>query len=546
MNTKTGLAPALFLFEIGRRVGYIFRMSHSTKTKTMADYVELGSKLGLKFGDPKIPKNTRTKGNWKCLRCGYEFLQRSDVLQASKATGCKECSFRLYGESKRLGKEVYETLALAKRLKLVGRADVRSTQKTKWICMDCGKEYERSFESVSKLVDGCAPCAKLRKVAETLGKILAERGAHPKERLPKSTKDSVWWLCPNGHDFFTSTDNITQGRMCKTCGIEKRAAQQRLPGEAYETMGVARMYPFIGLVPNNVNTQTRWDCARHGSFRASYTEMKEKKNCPKCKARLSSERQRTSEDKYIALGKRLGCEYLGPLPHNQQQDTYWNCEYHGPFSASYRHFQYDRQCWDCGRASSADKQRATAQQYHRLAKQNGCDWIGKTLPKSAWVATEFRCWGKNKTGKKHVFRRTYGKLLTERVQNLQSKLSACQKCTSLRRESKPQEILFHRLTGFGRRFREYKERHWKIGAVDILLRISSLKIAIEYDGWHHHKNRLEKDRKKRQFLRSRGYAVLRVKANQSVPSIEQLEMAIDLLVSGRRQWTEITMPDWGV
>jgi very-short-patch-repair endonuclease len=100
------------------------------------------------------------------------------------------------------------------------------------------------------------------------------------------------------------------------------------------------------------------------------------------------------------------------------------------------------------------------------------------------------------------------------------------------------------LKGFGRRFREKKVgKYW----VDIVLLADEKKIAIEYDGWHYHKNRLDKDRIKRAFLRDQGYLTLRIKAGQDVPTLEQLELAISRLLDSNaaRRWIEITLAGWG-
>lgn len=518
-------------------------MSASTKAKTMDDYRRLGEKLDLLFVDKSVPQNTRTKGNWKCLRCGNNFSQRFDVLQSTKSTGCKACSFRLYGESKRLGRAAYEILATKKRLKIIGPTDIRTSQKTTWQCIDCGEKYFRSYLGVSNLLDGCGTCARLRKITLAVADILAKHGACPADKLPKDFKDSVLWLCPWGHQFTTSMDNIRQGRLCKSCGIDKRTAQQRHKFQDYELLGEERGYPFLGPVPKKNTVKTKWDCSEHGPFKASYAEMKDKTNCPKCRRRIRSERQRTPEQKYIEVGKKFGYPYVGPHPVNQHEDTYWHCEVHGEFPLAYKHMQYGHGCYKCGRESSAKGQRATEDDYHKLARDNRCIWVGQELPLNAWKQTLFQCLGDNKHGERHIFRCTYGKLLTQRSENMESGFSACTRCSALSAISRPEALVFARLKGLGRRSRQHRIGKWR---VDILLSTQGMRIAIEYDGWYHHQNQLEKDKRRRKALRDLGFAILRIKGNQLVPTREQLEKAVEKIRTGQRAWVEIRMPDWGI
>lgn len=66
---------------------------------------------------------------------------------------------------------------------------------------------------------------------------------------------------------------------------------------------------------------------------------------------------------------------------------------------------------------------------------------------------------------------------------------------------------------------------------DCLLKINDIKIDVEYDGDFWHKNRKEKDKRRDYFLIKNGFKVLRIKANNKIPTKEQIIEAIDCLVS---------------
>lgn len=77
--------------------------------------------------------------------------------------------------------------------------------------------------------------------------------------------------------------------------------------------------------------------------------------------------------------------------------------------------------------------------------------------------------------------------------------------------------------------------------LDFLLNIKGCKINIEYDGWYWHKNRLDKDLKRNNFLINRGYKVLRIRSKIELPTKEQIIDAIDYLVEDNHSYTEINL-----
>ena len=75
-------------------------------------------------------------------------------------------------------------------------------------------------------------------------------------------------------------------------------------------------------------------------------------------------------------------------------------------------------------------------------------------------------------------------------------------------------------------------------ALDILLEKDGQKIDIEYDGnyWHQDKN---KDRRRDEVIKSKGFKIFRIKSDRSVPTIEQLKENIDLLINNNRTFISI-------
>lgn len=67
---------------------------------------------------------------------------------------------------------------------------------------------------------------------------------------------------------------------------------------------------------------------------------------------------------------------------------------------------------------------------------------------------------------------------------------------------------------------------------DCMLKIKNKIIDIEYDGWYWHKNRVKEDRRRNYFLRNRGIAVIRFRANTVIPTEQDIQEAVDYIVKG--------------
>lgn len=77
--------------------------------------------------------------------------------------------------------------------------------------------------------------------------------------------------------------------------------------------------------------------------------------------------------------------------------------------------------------------------------------------------------------------------------------------------------------------------------MDCLVNIGNYKIDVEYDGWYWHKDRLEHDKRRNYWLMKQGYKVLRIRANNEIPTKEQIINAIDYLVKGNHSLAYIDL-----
>lgn len=78
-------------------------------------------------------------------------------------------------------------------------------------------------------------------------------------------------------------------------------------------------------------------------------------------------------------------------------------------------------------------------------------------------------------------------------------------------------------------------------SLDCVILIDNQKIDVEYDGWYWHQD-TNRDRRRDNFVKSKGYKIFRVKGNHQdlMPTQEQIDIAISQLLNGKN-YTEIIM-----
>lgn len=85
----------------------------------------------------------------------------------------------------------------------------------------------------------------------------------------------------------------------------------------------------------------------------------------------------------------------------------------------------------------------------------------------------------------------------------------------------------------------YKNTYW----IDVALARNGNKIAIEYDEWHWHRDRIEKDEERVKSLILNGWKVLTIRARNQIPSLTELTLAIEALATTKSSRIIFNMPD---
>ena len=80
-------------------------------------------------------------------------------------------------------------------------------------------------------------------------------------------------------------------------------------------------------------------------------------------------------------------------------------------------------------------------------------------------------------------------------------------------------------------------------SMDIVVFFENISVNVEYDGWYWHQN-ANKDRARDEFIKKRGYRILRIKSGMAMPNFSDLVDKIEDLRDGEHTYDEMILPDW--
>lgn len=286
----------------------------------------------------------------------------------------------------------------------------------------------------------------------------------------------------------------------------------------YLALEQTRGFTLVGIMPPTAQDKTLWRCSLGHEWNTDLDSLLQGRGCPYCAGVVPK-----TEADYLALAAKRGLVWLDTVaPRNSATKTRWRCPNGHVWEARYNAVAKGVSCAHCW-----GKLPLTEDQYHALAQKHGIEWVGDTLPPTVMSRTQWRC------PKGHTWQTTGNRIQAGR---------SCPKCipnqVNYRRVSKVQ-LGLHSMIGGD--VNKYVSGY----CVDIALHKCGIEIAIEYDGWHWHKNQAERDAEITRRLVDAGWRVLRVKSNKLLPTHEQLDAAIDQLIAGK-SYVEVILTDWGV
>jgi very-short-patch-repair endonuclease len=479
--------------------------------KTAAEYVILGARRNLIWVGP-FPQNSKAMTGWRCGR-GHEFPACYNNIDQGMA--CKFCVRAQNGLKQRHSDAAYLALARRNGLLWLGPAVNSALDQTVW---ECGNEHRWSARyNTIQQGSGCRRCghelraAMVRRQPAEYHLLAAERGFKWLGPTVSSSKAKTEWECTSGHRWPSTYNRIDQGSGCRQC-----SGLTPLTSSGFHALAASRGFVWLGNEPINSRTRTKWQCSRGHELPTSYSSISGGSGCPDCAGNL-----RKTVEEFVRLAGERGFLWHGPLVANSKTKTEWECTEGHRWPAPFNAVQQGSGCLECtGRLPKVPDD------YRRLATERGFVWdeivVANTSEKAKW-----------KCARDHWFSSAYSTVQAGH---------GCPYCLDMvngAKVSKNQRLLCEMLGG--------ELNGAKVGrfTIDVVKQVGNLKIAIEYDTWFFHSVNLERDRRKDQVLLKDGWRIVRVRTENLLPTLAQLDEAIAALVAGEK-YVDIELADWGI
>lgn len=318
--------------------------------------------------------------------------------------------------------------------------------------------------------------------------------------IVSSNKAKTKWQCSEGHVWATTYPS------CKKGGCPYCARNTPKTKEDYHSLALLNGLVWRGIEAVPTGTKTEWACANNHVWRAPYYSIKSGVGCPYCARNARKDLQ-----DYHALAQQHGFIYLGGEVINSKEKVPWRCAKGHEWNASFNGLSSCPYC--------AKKVRKTEIDYHHLAQERGFKWVGQ-MPLTAAEKTTWEC--------------QHGHRWSQAFSIIQygSGCPQCQNRVNGQPVSKPQ-LALHQLIG--------GELNYRVGRYAIDIAFPDTMVAIEYDGWYWHNE--QHDQKRDAKLKEQGWRILRIKSESMLPTLIQINEAIQFLLQGNNT-AIITLPDW--
>jgi len=453
--------------------------------KTSDDYHALANKRGIIWLGSEVAK-TELKTEWKCPH-GHSW--RSSY-HSVKLNGCPVCA----GNAPKLSSDYHE-LAGQRGFIWLGPEVNRTGAKTNWQCSQ-GHKWSTHYNSIQQ-GRGCPVCSgNVKRIEVDYHKLARSKNFNWVGSVVVNTHIATKWRCSKGHIWDASYHSIQGGSGCPMCA----GLNPKKPSD-YFAIAIEYGFRWLGPEVENSRKKTTWECTKGHQWKASFNTIQQGRGCRICGYEKNATDKRLKPSDYQTLANVREFKWIGPEVKNNREYTNWKCSKGHLWKTKFINIQQGKGCPYCSR-----KARKTSDDFHKLAEERGFIWLGTNV-KNIFTKTVWQC----KQG--HQWEVHYNSIQQGR---------GCPKCIDLVNGapvSKNQRQLCEMLGG---------ELNYPCGRyrIDVALRLENIAIAIEYDSWYWHGNKLNYDSRRDDDLISTGWSVIRVKSRRLLPSKAQIEKAI--------------------
>ena len=331
----------------------------------------------------------------------------------------------------------------------------------------------------------------------------------------------VWWKCSKGHEWQATIDRRSQGKGCPYC-----SGRNAIKGKNdLQTVNpaLAKEWNYDknnGLTPTDVlpssNKKVWWKCGKGHEWQAMIRSRNDGRGCPYCSGRhaVNGKNDLQTVNPVLATEwnyeRNRGLMPMDVLP-NSNKKVWWKCSKGHEWQSTVANRNNGNGCPYCLARYAVKGENDLQTVNPALAKEWNYEKNDDLKPEEFTANSNKDVWWKCSKG--HVWHASIAN---------RSKGNGCPVCNSERKTSFPEYALAYYLKRSGLDVVHlYRAKGYEL---DIY--IPSLKIAIEYDGYYWHKNRMRKDIEKNYKCKKDGIKLYRLR--EGLPPLN--DSSIDYIV----------------
>ena len=364
---------------------------------------------------------------------------------------------------------------------------------------------------------GCPYCAgryaikgenDLKTINPTLAKEWNSEKNHgltPSDVTPNSDK-KVWWKCNSGHEWQATIGHRNNKSGCPYCSgryaIKGENDLQTVNPALAEEWNHEKNNEFMptDVLPNS-NKKVWWKCTQGHEWQATISSRHKGAGCPYCSGRYSVKGKTDLKTTNRTLAKEWNYDKNGDLKPenftaNSGSKVWWRCRNQHEWKATIKDRNNGRGCPYCAGKKVLIGYNDLQTINPALAKEWCYEKNGDLKPENFTANSGSKVWWKCHKGHEwlaSIAHRNHGR--------------GCPVCASERNTSFPEYLIMYYLTKNGlEAIHSYKDLGYEL---DIY--IPSKKIAIEYDGYFWHKNKINEDLDKNYKCKKDGIKLYRIR-----------------------------------
>ena len=331
----------------------------------------------------------------------------------------------------------------------------------------------------------------------------------------------VWWKCSKGHEWQATIDRRSQGKGCPYC-----SGRNAIKGKNdLQTVNPALAKEWNhdknnGLTPTDVlpssNKKVWWKCGKGHEWQAMIRSRNDGRGCPYCSGRhaVNGKNDLQTVNPVLATEwnyeRNCGLMPMDVLP-NSNKKVWWKCSKGHEWQSTVANRNNGNGCPYCLGRYAVKGENDLQTVNPALVKEWNYEKNDDLKPEEFTANSNKDVWWKCSKG--HVWHASIAN---------RSKGNGCPVCNSERKTSFPEYALAYYLKRSGLDVvHSYRAKGYEL---DIY--IPSLKIAIEYDGYYWHKNRMRKDIEKNYKCKKDGIKLYRLR--EGLPPLN--DSSIDYIV----------------